>query len=210
MEKRDIMVIVAAIVVVLIMAVVVKPMLTGEPVTFLPEGTLQSDELAIITDMIAAQPIYTPMATVPFTPIPTVPPAQTIPPAPIPTAPVGSTWQPDPENPMPNIPMTKYAEIVGRYTGLTEHFVIPVPYWEVQYELTYDPTKNPEFSIDVHEIKNGVDAIIRTMTFKVDRKPDPSENRFYAGGYTYYITVHAKDLAEYRMNILVPSKYIQQ
>ena len=210
MEKRDIMVIVAAIVVVLIMAVVVKPMLTGEPVTFLPEGMLQSDELAPITDMIAAQPVYTPMATVPYTPIPTIPPVQTIPPVPIPTAPMELSWQPDPENPMPNIQMTKYAEIKGRYIGVTEQFVIPVPYWEVQYELTYDAAKNPEFSLDVHELKDGTDTIIRTMTFKVDRKPDPSENRFYTGGYTYYITVHAIDIVEYKLSILVPSKYILQ
>jgi hypothetical protein len=202
MEQRDIMVIVAAIAVILILAVVVKPMLTGEPATLLPEDTLQPDESATITDMIADQPVYTPMATMPPTLIPT--------PLPIPlqTPPIGLTWQPDPDKPMPNLQMTKYAEIVGRYTGVTEYFTMPVPYWELQYELTYDVTKSPEFSIDVHEIKGGVDSTIRTMAFKVGRKPDPSENRFYVSGYTYYISILAKDITEYKMSILVPSKYI--
>jgi hypothetical protein len=159
-------------------------------------------------DTTLTQPVYTPIATEVPTPFPTPPPPPTVPPTPIPTAPIGLTWQPDPDNPMQNIPMATYAEIVGRYSGITQEFVIPVPYWEVHYEIIYDTAKTPEFSIDIHEIKNGINSIIRTMTFKPDRKPDSAENRFYEGGYTYYITINAKDIAQYKIQILVPEKYI--
>ena len=212
MEKQDILVIVAAIAIVLIMAVVVKPLITGEPVTLLPEGMLGEGQVSDSgeVDMIDTQPVYVPVETeVQYqqTPVQDTPPP-TIAQTPVPTAQKGLTWQPDPDNPMPNIQMITYAEIIGRYSGATDMFVIPVPYWEVQYELSYEATVVPEFSIDVHEVKDGVDSILRTMTFKQDKKPDPTENRFYEGGYTYYITISAKDLAEYKIQILVPEKYI--
>ena len=217
MENRDLMVIVAAIAIVLIMAVVVKPLITGQPVTFLPEGmfeTKQTFESGWI-DMESTQPEYTPVATEVPVPIQTTfitpaasPPAAS--PTQTPTEPVSMTWQPDPENPMPNIQMRDYAEVRGRYSGVTEKFVIPVPYWEMHYEIEYDGTETPEFSIDVHEIENGIDSIIRTMTFKPDRKPDPTENRFYKGGYTYYITINAKNIAQYKIQIMVPEKYIAE
>jgi len=211
MENRDIIVIVAAIAIVLIMAIFVKPALTGEPVTFLPEGMFEPKQPLAPerVDTTLTQPVYTPVATEVPTPFPTPPPPPpTVPPTPIPTAPIGLTWQPDPDNPMQNIPMITYAEIVGRYSGVTQEFVIPVPYWEVHYELVYDTTRTPEFSMDITEIKGGVHSIIRTMTFKPNRKPDSAENRFYEGGYTYYITISAKDIARYKIQIIVPEKYI--
>ena len=212
MEKQDLMVILAAIAIILIMAVVVKPLITGQPVTFLPEGMLdakQTSESGWI-DIESTQPEYIPVATEVPVPIPTILVTPTASLALPPTEPVGMTWQPDPENPMPNIQMRNYAEIRGRYSGVTENFVIPVPYWEVHYEISYDGGGIPEFSIDVHEIENGVDSIIRTMTFKPDKKPDPTENRFYKGGYMYYITINAKDISQYKITIMVPEKYIAE
>ena len=211
MTKQDLMVIIATIAIVCIMAVVVKP-LTGQPVTFLPEGmpeTNQTFESGWI-DMGSAHSEYTSDATEVPVLIPTMLLTPTASPMPTPTEPVGMTWQPDPSNPMPNVQMRDYAEIRGRYSGVTEHFVIPVPYWEVHYEIEYDIAKTPEFSIDVHEIENGIDSIIRIMTFKPDKKPDPPENRFYKGGYTYYITVNAKDITQYKIQIMVPEKYIAE
>jgi len=212
MENRDIIVIVAAVAIVLIMAVFVKPALTGEPVTFLPEGMFEPKQPSQVggegPDTTLTQPIYTPVATGVPAPVQTSPPPPTVPPTPIPTAPLGLTWQPDPDNPLQNIQMAIYAEIIGRYSGKTEEFVIPVPYWEVQYELIYDTAKTPEFSMDVHEIKGGIHSTIKTIMFRPDKRPDPAENRFYEGGYTYYITIHARDVTQYKIQILVPEKYI--
>ena len=206
------MVIVAAIAIVLIMAVVVKPLITGQPVTFLPKGMLETKQTFEPgwVDMESTQPEYAPVATEVPVLIPTTLVTPITSPTQTPTEPVGMTWQPDPENPMPNIQMRNYAEIIGRYSGVTEKFIIPVPYWELHYEIGYDVTEIPEFSIDVHEIENEIDSIIRTMTFKPDRKPDPTENRFYKGGYTYYLTINAKDIAQYKIQIMVPEKYIAE
>ncbi|MDR2855313.1 MAG: hypothetical protein LBV40_04060 [Methanomicrobiales archaeon] len=212
MEREDVMVIVAAIAIVLLMAVVFKPLITGQSATFLPEKTLEEEQTfeAGWVDMESTQPTYSPALTQVPDPIPTQHSTPTFSPTQTPSEPVGMTWQPDPENPMPNIQMTNYAEIVGRYSGATEKFVIPVPYWEVHYEIGYDEVKTPEFSIDVHEIENGIDSIIRTMTFKPEKKPDPVENRFYKGGYTYYISINAKDITQYKIQIMVPEKYIAE
>ena len=55
------------------------------------------------------------------------------------------SWQPDPENPMPAIQMTEFADIIGKYTGSTAIFKIPYPYWEISYNIT-PSGQNPNLS----------------------------------------------------------------
>ena len=213
MEKKDVIVILAAIIVVLIMAVVVKPIITGQPVTFLPDLPAPVEEVGteIITDMIRPDPIdteviLTPEPTkIPETPELEIPPQSEMSITPT-TTPV--TWQPDPDNPMPAIQMTNYAEIVGRYTGTTAPFRIPTPYWELHYNVT--PADNDAiFSMDIRE-KTGTDEkTIRTITWKEEKNPDPREFRFFEGGKEYYLNIVANQLNDYRITIQIPLKYIR-
>jgi len=217
MEKRDIIVILAAIVIVLIMAVVVKPMLTGQPVVFLPESpppveaTLEPMGTSIPGD-IAAPPINqeTPYQTPspdnsisPFTENTGATPATHVTPVPTPM-----TWQPDPDNPMPAIQMTNYAEIVGKYTGLTSPFRIPTPYWELHYNVT-PVDGSSAFSMDVREVTDGKEKTIRTLTWRDGKTPDPRDFRFFEGGREYYISIMANQLKDYRITIQIPLKYIR-
>jgi hypothetical protein len=118
------------------------------------------------------------------------------------------TWQPDPDNPMPAIQMTNYAEIVGKYTGSTSHFRIPTPYWELHYNVSPDkPTAS--FSIDVRELTDKKVQTIRTLTWREGKESDPRDLRFFEGGREYYLDIIANQINEYRIIIQIPLKYIR-
>jgi hypothetical protein len=178
MEKREALVLVGALVVILVVAVIFKPMLTGK----------QAD-LGI--PFLSPQPTPTPVPT-------TLPPATATPsPAPttIPTT-LPPTWsgQPgslglanqtgysSPQRPYPEkyvtVPakMATYVSIQGQYGGTSDTFHMPYPYWEIHYTVnplvsspsggiepgTKDPSEGivtassrfPFFEIDVYDVKN--------------------------------------------------------
>jgi len=215
MEKRDVIVILAAIIVVLIMAVVVKPIITGQPVIFLPESPAPVEP--VMEPYLTPEPDYqVSPATQEATPAQTLKQEQVLPdktsfpssgalPTPHMTP---MTWQPNPDNPMPAIQMTNYAEIVGKYTGFTSPFRIPTPYWELHYNVT-PANENAIFSMDVMEKSEEGEKTIRTLTWKEGKAPDPREYRFFEGGKDYYLNIIGNNLKEYRITIQIPLKYIR-
>ncbi|QXO95010.1 hypothetical protein KSK55_00905 [Methanospirillum purgamenti] len=214
MEKRDIIVILAAIIVVFIMAVVVKPVITGQPVIFLPESppvTESSDYEIYPETPYTIAPVDTEVV---LTPEQTQIPEETQPistatnvQAPTPTL-TPMTWQPNPDDPMPAIQMTNYAEIIGKYTGSTSPFRIPTPYWELHYNVT-PADMSASFSIDVIEKSEKEEKTIRTISWRNGKEPDPREFRFFEGGKEYYMSILANQLKEYRIIIQIPLKYIR-
>lgn len=214
MEKRDIIVILAAIIVVFIMAVVVKPVITGQPVIFLPESppvTESSDYEIYPETPYTIAPVDTEVV---LTPEQTQIPEETQPistatyvQAPTPTL-TPMTWQPNPDDPMPAIQMTNYAEIIGKYTGSTSPFRIPTPYWELHYNVT-PADMSASFSIDVIEKSEKEEKTIRTISWRDGKEPDPREFRFFEGGKEYYMSILANQLKEYRIIIQIPLKYIR-
>lgn len=217
MEKRDIIVIFAAIIVVLIMAVFVKPMLTGQPVIFLPE----SPPSPVNIQPESGQE-YVPENVVPQEAPPVAEFTENAPPpeggqeinlaseetksaTPEPTA---MTWQPDPDNPMPAVQMTNYAEIIGKYSGATAPFRIPTPYWELHYNIT-PADLTPLFSMDVMELSGGEEKTIRTITWREGKEPNPQDFRFFEGGKDYYLNISAEKLESYRIVVQIPLKYIR-
>jgi hypothetical protein len=218
MERRDIMVIAGAVLVVLILAVVVKPMLTGQaPNLGLPEAPAPVASIEPIGAPTGQQTSPPPGTSVPETPPPTpsseVTPNQTGEsqtgqkvPEPVPTS---VSWQPDPENPMPAIQMTEYADIVGKYTGSTAPFRIPTPYWELSYNVT-PSGDTPVFLMDVVEkgIAGADDKTIRSYVYRQGKIPDPKEGRFFEGGRDYYLRVISDQIEKYQVKISIPLKYI--
>jgi hypothetical protein len=213
MERRDILVIAGALLVVLILAVVVKPMLTGQPVNLgLPEVTPTPPPVDSGLNPMPAD------TSAIITPVPETTPGtdeglhNESPPAPVETVtpePTSVSWQPDPENPMPAIQMVVYADIVGKYTGSTAPFRIPTPYWEISYNVT-PAGSDPAFQMDVIEKGSGKgeDRTIRTMTYHQGMVPDPKEGRFFEGGREYYLQITADKLEKYQVKISIPLKYI--
>ena len=214
MEKRDVTVILAAIIVVLIMAVVVKPIITGQPVIFLPESPAPVEEVipenfseTYTPGPVDTEVILTPEPTMVQTtqePVISSPGTVSITPTITPM-----TWQPDADNPMPAIQMTNYAEIVGKYTGSTSPFRIPTPYWELHYNVT-PADENAVFSLDVRETSDSGERTIRTLTWREGKVPDPREYRFFEGGKDYYLNIIGNNLKEYRITIQIPLKYIRE
>jgi hypothetical protein len=146
MDKQDIMYGIAAVVIILVMALVVKPMMTGQPVnTGIPVASTTT------LPVTAALPA----ATLPFNPTP-------VPATPAPTPIPSPTWNKAVQtvsfvnssqygivptetmlnssrfdSPYLNTSTSSYARITGKYSGTTQVISIPSPYWELVY--TVDP-----------------------------------------------------------------------
>ena len=144
MDKKDVMYGIAAIVIILIMALVVKPMMTGQPV---------NTGIPVPVTTPAIRHTITPA----FTYVPT-PVVKTSLPTPVPAATWNNTVQTvgfvDPSvygvsltqeipngtrfDTLPvNTSMTSFARINGQHSGTTQVITIPFPYWELVY--TVDP-----------------------------------------------------------------------
>ncbi len=201
------------------MAVVVKPLITGQPVMFLPQSPAPVEPVSEsyatpVPESTALQPTKEPAPAQIEEPrtiqsaqlTPTMGTTEITPQITPQTTPM--TWQPEPDNPMPAIQMTNYAEIVGKYTGSTTPFRIPTPYWELHYNVT-PADSNAAFSMDVREASDSGEKTIRTLTWREGKIPDPREYRFFEGGKDYYLSITANQLKEYRIIIQIPLKYIR-
>jgi len=146
MDKKDITYIIAAFCIILVIAFVIKPLATGQPVnTGIPVATTEP----VITGTPLV--IYSNVTSIITTPTPT----------PMPTTwdqkahAVGfvnpdtyhiSTNQSLPQGTRinatpPDTGRTVYATISGKYSGTTQVINIPFPYWELSY--TVDPVIGP-------------------------------------------------------------------
>ncbi|MBN1167162.1 MAG: hypothetical protein JXA44_08555 [Methanospirillaceae archaeon] len=214
MERGDYLVIIAGIIVVLILAIVVKPILTGEDVVFLPSSPEPPVDVPVTPVQVI--PPVTPGMTNPPTPKPVITEKPFIPDiSPTTTySPQGSLWQPDPDMPMPAISMVPFASITSKYSGKTGTFLMPFPYWEITFSAVPDGT-DPIFILDImEEIRENnrvVDTrLVRTLTWRPDQEPDYRDVRFFEGDRLYYFMVTCQELREYTITILVPKKYLDE
>jgi hypothetical protein len=141
MEKRDLLIVVAALAIVVVMALFVKPMLTGEPANLeLPsfggaEGEPEGKQIVYQTSAYTMPPteVTTPPTTIPAwegesKKLGFVAPASAMP-TPTHMFPPEITAVPE--------KLLTYVTIQGKAGGTTESFEIPFPYWELWY--TVDP-----------------------------------------------------------------------
>lgn len=143
MEKQDILYGILALAIIVVVALVIKPIATGEPIEFgMPTPTSTSTEVPV-------PPITT---YVPPAPQKTVTTFPTTVPTPTPLTP-GSTVvfvdpsqygiSLDPSLPggtrinetLPDTSLTTLSTISGRYSGTTDTFFMPYPYWELWYTV---------------------------------------------------------------------------
>ena len=148
MDKKDITYIIAAFCFILVIAFVIKPMATGQPVnTGLSFATPVPS--VSVTPLVLYANITTYSTTLPPTSLPTLPPT------PVPTwnqkvQTVGfvnpGTYQLSSNQSLPQgVPInatqpdnnrTVYATISGTYSGTTQIVNIPFPYWELSYTIS--------------------------------------------------------------------------
>lgn len=153
MDKKDITWILAAFCIILVVAFVIKPIATGQPVnTGLSFATPAPS--VTVTPLV----VYANITTIPTTTPPIIP--TTTPPTPVPTwngkAQTVGFVNPGPSQlpanqslpqgtqinaTQPDNRRTVYATISGKYSGITQVINIPFPYWELSY--TIDPMMGP-------------------------------------------------------------------
>ena len=218
-EKKDFVYVVLAIGIVLLIAIVVKPALTGEnPGTRWPG---------------VAGPAVTPAWTPAY--IPTAPPATT---APTPTP--APTWDGKPQKigfvdpatyhipsgePPLNLTVqqpatdtarwTTYATIDGQWSGTTGIVRIPYPIWRFDYSRT--TTSNDEIPLFNCQIMDAQDPnrfvgviTLRTPEFlatkgNTEARKEQWVHTFYEGNHDYYFIINARCLDAYHLEIQVPA-----
>ena len=222
-EQKDFVYVILAIVVVLVIALVVKPAMTGE----LP-------------------PLRTPREPEPVTPAWTPTHAPTAPPTtPTPTPTPTPTWDGKPKKigfvdpatyhisfdesrpnittPQPTaVPATTkwvtYATIDGRGSGTTGIVTIPFPIWRLDYsDITPMNDEIPFFNcqvMDAHDPNRFVhivtlnSAYFRAMKDKPELRKEQWVKVFYEGCRDYYFVINARCLKAYHLKIQVPETYV--
>ncbi|HVP94515.1 MAG TPA: hypothetical protein VMS89_05005 [Methanoregulaceae archaeon] len=154
MEKRDVAMVVIGIAIVMVLALVVKPLVTGKPVDL-------SVPLPSLPGQATPAPTPSPVRSTPVTPVPTVTmitPSPTKTPTPVPSwsGQSKSLGFVDPakynasaggqlsdihgtvlNDTQPAIDeMVTYATIKGQYPGTTDTLRIPFPYWQLVYTVS--------------------------------------------------------------------------
>jgi hypothetical protein len=149
MDKKDVMYMIGALCITLIIALVIKPVMTGHPVNTginLSTPTPTPIPVTLINTTIY-QAVITNVTTIP-TPIPTPVPK------PVPTCDKSvkgvafvdpsvygiATNQSYPnssrfDQKLPDTNMTPYAKFSGQYSGTTQTINIPFPYWALVYTV---------------------------------------------------------------------------
>lgn len=162
MDKKDLVYVVVALVIILVLALVIKPLMTGQPMdTGLPVAT--TPQTPVITVIPTAGIINTPIIT-PSLPTPT--------PTPVPTWDSASSTAINFVNPsqygitlnqslpggsrfdttVSNQSTVVYSTISGQYSGTTDIVNIPFPYWELWY------------TADTETLPGGKDQKLSTST----------------------------------------------
>jgi hypothetical protein len=223
MDKRDLLPLILALVIVIVLAIVVKPMMTGDSAGYL--SFLQNDSQEVPT-------VPTPKAT-PIAPPPTAPPAVATPtprwdgnvqdvgfvdPA---TYHLNSSeFQPKADIPGTSPPdereLVTYATISGKWSGSTEIISVPFPYWEMQYTvttLTEPGLVFPSINIQVMDaddpnrfVRIVNPGVLDPNLWEVN-DPRPWTEKFFEGERNYYFVITTRFISSYRIDILVPKKF---
>jgi len=223
-EKQDFVYVVLAIAVVLLIALIIKPAMTGEPPgTRWPGGP---------------EPTVTPAWTPAY--VPTAPPATATPtPTPVPTwdgKPQGigfvdpAKYHIQPGEPPLNLTArqpaaapgitrwTTYATIDGQWSGTTGIVRIPFPMWRLDYSGT--TTSNyeiPRFNCQVMDAEDP-NRFVRIITLnfpeflamkdKPDLRNEQWVSTFYEGNHDYYFVINTRCIDAYHLKIQVPEGYV--
>lgn len=224
MERKDILVVVISIAAFAVLALVVKPILTGQSLglpiggqnlegTVAPAHTLAqtpgvSTTLPPGKGLPATPPMPTPAPTVAWDgSVKTVgfvdQPGNQVPP-PSPTIPPDS---------LPNRTLTTFARISGQWSGTTEKLYIPYPSWVMEY--TAEPTTLsgdvfPRLVIQVFDAQNPNRDDLPVINQEIIGGPpdEPWSVKLYEGNREYYFKVDTRFIKSYTITIKVPSQYV--
>ncbi|HVN65676.1 MAG TPA: hypothetical protein VMT31_03545 [Methanomicrobiales archaeon] len=215
MEKQDILVVVIAIVAFAVLALVVMPMVSGRQA-----GPPSGGPLTPTVTPAATRPVAAPtMKQTTPTPTPTATPAWDGS-----VKNVGFIGQPEgqatlaPNPPIPQQPnrtreLVNFAEISGRWSGMTENVYIPTPYWVLEYTaepLALPPDAYPVIIIQVFDVENPNRVVITPIKQTIYEEPpeNPWTQKVFEGKRTYYFRIDTSFIKSYTITIKVPQEYL--
>ena len=218
MEREDLISLIAAVAIVVVVALVVKPALSDGPVHFLaPEG-----EAAATTVPTTAIPRTTAVPTP--EPLPAwdgraktvgfVDPASY---GITPTGEVAKMSVP-PSGNTTSRAMVVYAVVRGSGSGTTDIISIPYPYWELAYDAEAYNTEFSRLNIQVMDATDP-NRIVRIASkkdsdFIMGKDFDPAirkeawKMKFYEGGRDYWFVINTRSIKSYTLQVLVPERYV--
>lgn len=222
-DKQDFMYVILAIVVVLLIALIIKPAATDDAPGFRwPIGPAPTTEPTLMS-------------------LPTPPPT-TIAPAPTPTPML--TWDGKPreiefvdpatyqiprEESQPNATIAQhatppdstkwvtYATIDGQWSGTTGIVRIPFPLWRLDYSsITPMNYESSQFNCQVMDAEDPnrfvhivtlTSSDFRGMNDKPDLRKEQWVKTFYEGHHDYYFVINTRCIKSYHLEIQVPETY---
>lgn len=219
MERADLLSLVAGLIIVVVIALVVKPMIADGP-----GNTLSPDN-----GTAQVMPTVTPIPESSPTPSPTpswdgkVHEIGFVDPT---TYHLNSTTS-DPitmgvfpsRNSSSNT-MVTYATVHGTGSGTTEIIHIPTPYWELRYDVDPYNTDFGYFNVQVMDATDP-NRFVRIVTLQrsdlvqgeeatAKWKKENWKETFYEGQKDYWFVINTQCIRSYTLQIMVPEKYVSQ
>jgi len=219
-EKKDFLYVVLAIAIVLVIALVIKPAMSGE----LPGVRWSGEPEPTVTP--AWTPAYVPATATPTpTPVPTWdgkpqaigfvdPAAYNIPAE---ESHVNLTVMPS-ANASGVTRWVTYATIDGKWSGTTGIVRIPFPMWRLDYsDVTTTNDEIPRFNCQIMDAEDP-NRFVRIITLglsdflamkdKPDLKKEQWVSTFYEGNHDYYFVINTRCIDAYHLKIQVPETYV--
>lgn len=212
MEREDLLSLAAGLVIVIVIALFIKPMIAAAPVDQTPQGS----------NLTPATFTPTPVPLTPTTPgwdgkvheIGFVDPA---------TYHLNITdeqvrWKETPSGEVQKDTMVPYATIRGTGSGTTEIIHVPVPYWELRYDAEPYNTDFGYLNIQVMDADDP-NRFVRIVTLQradliqgkdanAEWKAENWKETFYEGQRDYWFVINTRCIRSYTLEILVPDKYV--
>jgi hypothetical protein len=214
MDKQDVLCMVVAVALVAVLSLV-QPLLIGPALA----GGQDTGSSGIVWNTGSGSAPDTP--AVPTETVPPLPPTWDQTPVELGFVdPSGSTGGSDRLTPFPTIPpdtapnrtMVTYATITGQWSGTTQTFSIPYPYWQIEY--TAEPTALPpdvfpRIIIQVFDVDDP-NRLVRIIDQEVytEAPESPWVEKIYEGERTYYFRITTRFIKSYTITLQVPSTYV--
>lgn len=217
MEREDLLSLAAGLVIVIVIALFIKPMIAAAPIDHTP----QDSDLTPVT----LTPTPTPL---PPTPAPTpewngkVHEIGFVDPA---TYHLKITdeqvrWRETPASEVQRNTMVPYATIHGTGSGTTEIIHIPMPYWELRYDADPYNTNFGHINVQVMDAADP-NRFVRIVTLQrpeliqgedatAEWKANNWKETFYEGQRDYWFVINTRCIRSYTLEVLVPEKYVPQ
>lgn len=217
MEREDLLSLAAGLIIVLVIALFIKPMISDGPID------VPTPDLGQVQTTTVPTPA-------PLTPAPT--PTQAwdgkvheigfVDPA---TYHLNITdeqvrWRETPASEVETKAMIPYATIRGTGSGTTEIIHIPVPYWELRYDVDPYNTNYGYLNVQVMDAADP-NRFVRIVTLQrpdlilgenatAAWKADTWKETFYEGQRDYWFVINTRCIRSYTLEVLVPEKYVPQ